>query len=203
MVHHRHAELRLGPVERIRVAPLAGKITESEMVTESIMLQAYPTYRAPLVDDAAETEMQWVMQFILGVRKIKGEMNIAPGKPVPVLLANASRLGFVVVLARTIIEAMLRALGFVIGKVPALAADELVAVAGALRPSQLLVARRWRAASGRTGSVAGLRPTISGTWTATDDGVAVRDRQQRRAGHGGGIRRDCRAGLLPGSRWCS
>lgn len=34
--------------------------------------------------------MDWVMQFILGIRKIKGEMNIAPGKPVPVLLANAS-----------------------------------------------------------------------------------------------------------------
>ena len=30
------------------------------------------------------------MQFILGIRKIKGEMNIAPGKPVPVLLASAS-----------------------------------------------------------------------------------------------------------------
>jgi valyl-tRNA synthetase len=34
--------------------------------------------------------MDWVMQFILGIRKIKGEMNIKPGKPVPVLLANAS-----------------------------------------------------------------------------------------------------------------
>ena len=34
--------------------------------------------------------MQWVMQFILGIRKIKGEMNIAPGRPVPVLLADSS-----------------------------------------------------------------------------------------------------------------
>jgi valyl-tRNA synthetase len=34
--------------------------------------------------------MAWVMQFILGIRKIKGEMNIAPGRQVPVLLANAS-----------------------------------------------------------------------------------------------------------------
>ena len=34
--------------------------------------------------------MQWVMQFILGVRKIKGEMNIAPVKPVPILLADCS-----------------------------------------------------------------------------------------------------------------
>jgi valyl-tRNA synthetase len=34
--------------------------------------------------------MAWVMQFILGVRRIKGEMDIAPGKPLPVLLQNAS-----------------------------------------------------------------------------------------------------------------
>jgi valyl-tRNA synthetase len=42
------------------------------------------------VDEAASAEMEWVKQFILGIRKIKGEMNIAPGKPVPVLLANAA-----------------------------------------------------------------------------------------------------------------
>ena len=53
------------------------------------MLQPYPIYRASLVDDEAEAEMQWVMQFILGVRQIKGEMNIAPGKPVPILLADS------------------------------------------------------------------------------------------------------------------
>ena len=72
-----------------RVAPLAGKRAAGDEVTDSIMRQPYPTYRAPLVNEAAETEMQWVMQFILGIRKIKGEMNIAPGKPVPVLLADS------------------------------------------------------------------------------------------------------------------
>ncbi len=71
-----------------RVAPLAGKIDASAQHT--IMNQPYPSYRAPLVDDAAEAEMQWVMQFILGVRKIKGEMDIAPSKRVPVLLADAN-----------------------------------------------------------------------------------------------------------------
>jgi len=30
------------------------------------------------------------MNFILGVRRIRGEMNIAPGKPLPVLLQNGS-----------------------------------------------------------------------------------------------------------------
>ncbi|HOP17159.1 MAG TPA: valine--tRNA ligase [Gammaproteobacteria bacterium] len=82
-----------------RVAPLTGKLEASDStaggddaerpVTTSIMLQPYPIHRASLVNDEAEAEMQWVMQFILGVRKIKGEMNIAPGKPVPILLADS------------------------------------------------------------------------------------------------------------------
>ncbi|MGB5742906.1 MAG: valine--tRNA ligase [Sedimenticolaceae bacterium] len=72
-----------------RVAPLTGKRVAGDEVTDSIMRQPYPTYRAALVNEAAETEMQWVMQFILGIRSIKGEMNIAPGKTVPVLLADS------------------------------------------------------------------------------------------------------------------
>ncbi|MEJ2592935.1 MAG: valine--tRNA ligase, partial [Candidatus Thiodiazotropha sp.] len=67
-----------------RVAPIAG------VEGETIMNRPFPTHRQSLIDEAAETEMAWVMQFILGIRKIKGEMNIAPAKPVPVLLANAS-----------------------------------------------------------------------------------------------------------------
>jgi len=73
-----------------RVAPLTGKTDAADDLGTSIMQQPYPTHRSPLIDEAAETEMQWVMQFILGIRKIKGEMNIAPGKPLPVLLADAS-----------------------------------------------------------------------------------------------------------------
>ncbi len=67
-----------------RVAPLAG------VEGETIMNRPFPTRRPALIDEAAEQEMNWVMQFILGIRKIKGEMNIAPAKQVPVLLANAS-----------------------------------------------------------------------------------------------------------------
>ncbi len=67
-----------------RVAALAGK------QGETIMLQAYPIADEALVDHAATGEMQWVMEFILGVRKIRGEMNIPPRKPLPVLLQNWS-----------------------------------------------------------------------------------------------------------------
>ncbi|MEJ2610910.1 MAG: valine--tRNA ligase [Candidatus Thiodiazotropha sp.] len=72
-----------------RVAPIAGVI-EADTQEATIINQPYPTQRQSLIDEKAENEMAWVMQFILGIRKIKGEMNIPPGKPVPVLLANAS-----------------------------------------------------------------------------------------------------------------
>ncbi len=59
---------------------------------ETIMLQPFPVANEALKDADAEAEMRWVMDFIQGIRRIKGEMNIAPGKPVPVLLENASDL---------------------------------------------------------------------------------------------------------------
>ncbi|MDH5545695.1 MAG: valine--tRNA ligase [Gammaproteobacteria bacterium] len=67
-----------------RVAPLAG------VDSETIMLQSYPQYDKSFVDETAETEMDWVKSFILGVRKIRSGMDIAPGKPLPVLLQNMS-----------------------------------------------------------------------------------------------------------------
>jgi valyl-tRNA synthetase len=78
-----------------RIAPIAGIIahTQGKETFDSkatIMIQPYPRARQSLINEEAEREMAWVMQFILGIRKIKGEMNIAPGKPVPVLLGNAS-----------------------------------------------------------------------------------------------------------------
>jgi valyl-tRNA synthetase len=67
-----------------RVAPLAG------IAGDTIMLQAYPVTDEALIDNDAITQTQWIMQFILGVRRIRGEMNIAPSKPLPVLLQNGS-----------------------------------------------------------------------------------------------------------------
>ena len=67
-----------------RVAPLAG--TQGQ----SIMLAPWPQPDSSRIDRDAEREMQWVMDFILGIRKIRGEMNIPPGKPLPVLLQNGS-----------------------------------------------------------------------------------------------------------------
>lgn len=59
---------------------------------DTIMLQSYPLATDDWHDDDAENELQWVMQFILGIRQIRGEMDIAPGKLLPVLLQSASNL---------------------------------------------------------------------------------------------------------------
>jgi valyl-tRNA synthetase len=67
-----------------RVAPLAGKSGPS------IMNQPYPEADAVQVDAGAVAEMEWVMNFLLGIRRIRGEMNIAPGKPLPLLIQNGS-----------------------------------------------------------------------------------------------------------------
>jgi valyl-tRNA synthetase len=67
-----------------RVAPLAG------ICGESIMLQSWPDPAFFPVDDDAEAELGWIQGFILGVRQIRGEMDIPPGKRIPVLLQDAT-----------------------------------------------------------------------------------------------------------------
>jgi len=67
-----------------RVAPLTGK------TGETIMLQAYPESDSEQINQQAIAEINWVMSFILGVRRIRGEMNIPPGKPLSALLQDGS-----------------------------------------------------------------------------------------------------------------
>ncbi|MBK1655030.1 valine--tRNA ligase [Allochromatium vinosum] len=67
-----------------KVRPLAG------VEGDTLMLAPYPT-RDPSAEDAqAVGEIDWVKQCILGIRRIKGEMNIAPGKPLPILVVDAT-----------------------------------------------------------------------------------------------------------------
>jgi len=68
-----------------RVAPLAGKSGDT------IMIQPYPIADNSKLDEAAETELEWVKTFVTGVRKIRSERDLAPGKPLAVLLQNASK----------------------------------------------------------------------------------------------------------------
>ncbi len=66
------------------VAPLAGKSGDS------IMIQPYPESDSKKIDEQAEADLEWVKTFVSGVRRIRSEMDIPPGKPLSILLQNAS-----------------------------------------------------------------------------------------------------------------
>ena len=57
---------------------------------DTIMLRPYPEASDEAADDAAVEDIEWVKQFILGIRQIRGEMDIPPGKTLPVVLQHAS-----------------------------------------------------------------------------------------------------------------
>ncbi|HEX3915579.1 MAG TPA: valine--tRNA ligase [Steroidobacteraceae bacterium] len=56
---------------------------------DTIMRAAFPDAASIPSDPLAEPEMRWVMDFILGVRQIKGEMDIPLNRRLEVLLQNA------------------------------------------------------------------------------------------------------------------
>jgi len=67
-----------------RVAPLAG------INGDTIMSQPFPKADAALMDETALNDLEWVKEFIVGIRNIRGEMDISPNKPLNVLLKNVS-----------------------------------------------------------------------------------------------------------------
>jgi valyl-tRNA synthetase len=67
-----------------RIAPLTG------VAGETVMLAPYPRAADFPADALAEREAAWIQAVILGVRQIRGEMNISPGRRIPLLLRDAS-----------------------------------------------------------------------------------------------------------------
>jgi valyl-tRNA synthetase len=67
-----------------RVAPLAGH------AGPTVMLAPYPRAADFPADEPSEREVRWLQSFILAVRQIRGEMNIAPSRRIPLLYRNAS-----------------------------------------------------------------------------------------------------------------
>lgn len=53
---------------------------------DTIMLQPYPIANNKLINIKATTEINWLMQFIIGVRNVRSEQKIAPNKPLNILL---------------------------------------------------------------------------------------------------------------------
>jgi valyl-tRNA synthetase len=52
----------------------------------TVMLTAYPEGTAGLIDEAAESEMQAIIELISRVRNIRSEMNIKPGERIPIVV---------------------------------------------------------------------------------------------------------------------
>ncbi|HVV67911.1 MAG TPA: valine--tRNA ligase [Gammaproteobacteria bacterium] len=63
-----------------RVAPLLS------IQGKTIMLASYPVFDKEQMDVQAAQQIDWLKQVVLSIRQIRGEMNIAPGKPLPLLL---------------------------------------------------------------------------------------------------------------------
>ena len=89
-----------------RVAPLSALDFNAG---DSIMVQPFPAVDAAKQDGQVLADIEWVKRFIVGIRNIRGEMDIAPSKPLPALLRNVSsederRLG----ISRTFIDRLAR-----------------------------------------------------------------------------------------------
>ncbi|MEP7311175.1 MAG: valine--tRNA ligase [Pseudomonadota bacterium] len=67
-----------------RVAPLAGA------AGETIMLANWPASAQFPQDREAEAQVEWIKGVVLGVRQIRGEMDISPARKLPLLIRNAN-----------------------------------------------------------------------------------------------------------------
>jgi valyl-tRNA synthetase len=70
-----------------RVAPLAGVTATSG---KTIMTASWPTTTGSSLDPDAEADVEWIKAFVLGIRQIRGEMDISPARRLAVLLDDAS-----------------------------------------------------------------------------------------------------------------
>ncbi|KZZ12713.1 valine--tRNA ligase [Oleiphilus sp. HI0079] len=65
-----------------KIAPLAAKSGAT------IMTQSYPVSDESKIDESILADVEWLKDVIIGVRNIRGEMDISPAKAIPALLHN-------------------------------------------------------------------------------------------------------------------
>lgn len=58
---------------------------------DTIVLQPYPKTDEKLIDETALNEVEWLKEMITAIRNIRGEMNISPKKPIPLLLNKGDK----------------------------------------------------------------------------------------------------------------
>ncbi|AOM41474.1 valine--tRNA ligase [Xenorhabdus hominickii] len=57
---------------------------------DTIMLQSFPEFDQAKIDELALNDLEWIKEAIIAIRNIRAEMNIAPSKPLEVLLRDAN-----------------------------------------------------------------------------------------------------------------
>ncbi|MGJ8526468.1 Valine--tRNA ligase [Halomonadaceae bacterium LMG 33818] len=71
-----------------RIAPLAGiEVTANA----SIMVQPWPQADESRIDQTAIDDIEWVKHVIVAVRNIRAEMNISPGKALPLFFCGGDK----------------------------------------------------------------------------------------------------------------
>jgi valyl-tRNA synthetase len=68
------------------IAPLAGITLNPN--GDTIMLQPFPKADQTMIDNDADADIEWVKKVIIGVRNVRGEMNISPAKDLPIYMAR-------------------------------------------------------------------------------------------------------------------
>jgi valyl-tRNA synthetase len=80
-----------------RVHPLAAPLLAAQDTRanqksfDSLMLARYPVASGYAGDSEADSAVDWMKQFILAVRQIRGEMDIAPSRKIPLLYKHAGQ----------------------------------------------------------------------------------------------------------------
>jgi valyl-tRNA synthetase len=66
-------------------------LSVNQSSAKSIMTDTFPVFDQARKNSEAEADIEWVKAFVVGIRNIRGEMDIAPSKKLPVLLNNVSK----------------------------------------------------------------------------------------------------------------
>ena len=69
-----------------KIKPLSVNVSSAQ----SVMSDTFPKVDPARKNLQAEAHIEWVKTFVVGIRNIRGEMDISPSKKLPVLLNNAS-----------------------------------------------------------------------------------------------------------------
>lgn len=65
--------------------------TEMHLAGSTIMLEAFPTVKATLLNPESEIQFAWLQSIVTQIRTIRAEMRIAPNKKIPVFIKESNK----------------------------------------------------------------------------------------------------------------